>query len=200
MNRMNILLLEPGKRPRSAVITGTLQSMQQVVDGPIQAVYPFAEPVALICNEEGKLRNLPWNRALRDEAGQIYDIVAGTCFLCAAPPGEDSFAGLTDAQLDAFSRRFAGTGVVHSHAGRPGGPAGGGTMSAWETIFSSWMPDPGRDRPTGPPWNPWSGRRQISSAAGVHPSRWMNCPTPTPAGKQPRCASPSAEAFCWASG
>lgn len=107
MNRMNILLLEPGKRPRSAVITGTLQSMQQVVDGPIQAVYPFAEPVALICNEEGKLRNLPWNRALRDEAGQIYDIVAGTCFLCAAPPGEDSFASLTDAQLDAFSRRFA---------------------------------------------------------------------------------------------
>ena len=59
MNRMNILLLEPGKRPRAAVIIGTLQSMQQVVDGPIQAVYPFAEPVALICNEEGKLRNLP---------------------------------------------------------------------------------------------------------------------------------------------
>ena len=107
MNRMNILLLEPGKRPRSAVITGTLQSMQQVVDGPIQAVYPFAEPVALICNEEGKLRNLPWNRALRDEDGQIYDIVAGMCFLCAAPPWEETFAGLTDAQLETFARRFA---------------------------------------------------------------------------------------------
>ena len=107
MNRMNILLLEPSKRPRSAVITGTLQSMQQVVDGPIQAVYPFAEPVALICNEEGKLRNLPWNRALRDEAGQIYDIVAGTCFLCAVPPDADSFAGLTDAQLETFTRQFA---------------------------------------------------------------------------------------------
>ena len=107
MNRMNILLLEPGKRPRSTVITGTLQSMRQVVDGPIQAVYSFAEPVALICNEEGKLRNLPWNRALRDEAGQIYDIVAGTCFLCAAPPDADSFAGLPDAQLEVFARRFA---------------------------------------------------------------------------------------------
>lgn len=107
MNRMNILLLEPGKRPRSAAITGTLQSIQQVVDGPIQAVYPFAEPVALICNEEGKLRNLPWNRALRDEAGQIYDIVAGTCFLCSAPPGEDSFAGLTDTQMEIFAGRFA---------------------------------------------------------------------------------------------
>ena len=107
MNTMNILLLEPGKRPRSAAIAGTLQSMQQVVDGPIQAVYPFAEPVALICNEEGKLRNLPWNRALRDETGQIYDIVAGTCFLCSAPPGEDSFAGLTDTQMEIFAQRFA---------------------------------------------------------------------------------------------
>lgn len=107
MNTWNILLLEPGACPRTTTIAGTLQAMQQAVDGPIQAIYPFAEPVALICNEEGKLRNLPWNRALRDEAGQIYDIVAGTCFLCAAPPGEDSFAGLTDAQLEAFSRRFA---------------------------------------------------------------------------------------------
>ena len=107
MNTWNILLLEPGTCPRTTTIAGTLQAMQQAVDGPIQAIYPFEEPVALICNEEGKLLHLPWNRALRDEAGQIYDIVVGTCFLCAAPPGEDSFAGLTDAQLDAFARRFA---------------------------------------------------------------------------------------------
>lgn len=107
MNTWNILLLEPGTRPRTTAIAGTLRAMQQVVGGPIQAIYPFAEPVALICNEEGKLRNLPWNRALRDDTGQIYDIVAGTCFLCAAPPGEDSFASLTDAQLEDFARQFA---------------------------------------------------------------------------------------------
>ena len=104
---MKILMVEPGKAPKEKNISGTLDSMQEAVGGTIQAIYPFAEPVALICNEEGKLRNLPWNRALRDDTGQIYDIVAGTCFLCAAPPGEDSFAGLTDAQLEAFSRRFA---------------------------------------------------------------------------------------------
>lgn len=107
MNTFDILLLEPGKRPQPAIIAGTLQAMQQVVDGPIQAVYPFEEPVALICNEEGKLQNLPWNRALRDDTGQIYDIVAGTCFLCAAPPGKDNFTGLTDVQMEAFTRRFA---------------------------------------------------------------------------------------------
>ena len=107
MNTWNILLLEPGACPRATTIAGTLQAMQQAVGGPIQAIYPFEEPVALICNEEGKLLHLPWNRALRDEAGQIYDIVAGTCFLCAAPPDADSFAGLTDAQLETFTRRFA---------------------------------------------------------------------------------------------
>ena len=100
-------MVQPGEIPHETDIESGLESLQAAVDGPIQAGYPYEDPVALICNEEGKLRNLPWNRALRDEAGQIYDIVAGTCFLCAAPPGEDSFAGLTDAQLEAFSRRFA---------------------------------------------------------------------------------------------
>ena len=104
---MKILMVEPGKAPKEKNISGTLDSMQEAVGGTIQAIYPFEEPVALICNEEGKLLHLPWNRALRDEAGQIYDIVAGTCFLCAAPPGEETFAGLTDAQLETFTRRFA---------------------------------------------------------------------------------------------
>ena len=76
-------------------IDAGLESMQKIVDGSIQAIYPFDEPVALICNEEGKLLNLPLNRALRDDKGNIYDIISGTFFLCAAPPDSDRFAGLT---------------------------------------------------------------------------------------------------------
>ena len=30
----------------------------------------------MICNEEGKLLGLPLNRALRDEEGEIYDIIS----------------------------------------------------------------------------------------------------------------------------
>lgn len=63
--------------------------------GAIQALYPFEEPVALICNDEGKLLGLPLNRALRDEEGRMYDIVAGTFFLCGVPEDSDSFGSLT---------------------------------------------------------------------------------------------------------
>jgi len=79
---MKVLMIEPGKKPRKAEIDGSLQGMQQVVGGYTQAIYPFEDPVALICNEEGKILDLPFNRALRDEDGDIYDIVSGTFFLC----------------------------------------------------------------------------------------------------------------------
>lgn len=78
---MRILLVEPGKTPILKEIDGSLKSMQEIVGGTIQALYPFEEPVALICNDDGKLLGLPLNRGLRDEEGRIYDIVAGTFFL-----------------------------------------------------------------------------------------------------------------------
>lgn len=104
---MKILLVEPGKEPVLKEIDGSLKSMQEMVGGTIQALYPFEEPVALICNDEGKLLGLPLNRALRDAEGQIYDIVAGTFFLCGAPENSDSFGSLTDGAMQAFKQRFA---------------------------------------------------------------------------------------------
>ena len=50
-----------------------MESMQQLVGGLIQVLYPFRDAeVALICNDEGKLLGLPFNRALRDERGATY--------------------------------------------------------------------------------------------------------------------------------
>lgn len=104
---MRILLVEPGKTPILKEIDGSLKSMQEIVGGTIQALYPFEEPVALICNDDGKLLGLPLNRGLRDEEGRIYDIVAGTFFLCGAPEDSDSFGSLTDGAMQAFKQRFA---------------------------------------------------------------------------------------------
>ena len=103
---MRILLIEPAKAPRSCRINGDLEAMQHLVGGPIQAVYPFEEPVALVCNEEAKLTGLPPNRALRDEEGNIYDIICGTFFLCAAPPDSENFESLTDEQMEQYTRHY----------------------------------------------------------------------------------------------
>ena len=104
---MQVVIVEPEKKPFVQNIDDTLTSMQQIVGGTIQAVYPFEEPVALICNDEGKLLNLPLNRALRDSNGAIYDIVAGTFFLCAASADSDRFESLTDEQVQIYLERFA---------------------------------------------------------------------------------------------
>lgn len=103
---MTVLLIEPGKTPRHMEIDGTLERMQQVVGGYIQAIYPFVDPVALVCNEEGKLMGMPFNRALIDDEGKIYDVVAGTFFVCSAPPNEEQFENLTPEQLAYYESLF----------------------------------------------------------------------------------------------
>lgn len=103
---MIVLKVEPGKAPERMKITGDLESMQEVVGGSIQAIYPYEAPIALVCHEEAKLIGLPLNRALRDEDGRIYEIISGTFFLCGAPPEEESFTSLTEAQLEQYEALF----------------------------------------------------------------------------------------------
>ena len=105
---MNILIVEPGMPPKPAIIDRDLSSMQAVVGGLIQAIYPFDEQVALICNDEGKLMSLPPNRVLRHpETGEVYDIVVGTFFLCAAPSNSENFESLTEEQIQRYSKYFS---------------------------------------------------------------------------------------------
>lgn len=103
---MRILVVDPERRPEVREIDGSLKSMQEVVGGLIQPI-PLDDPdVVLVCNDEGKLLNLPANRGLRDETGQIYDIVCGTFFLCGAPGDSDHFIGLTPEQIERYRKRF----------------------------------------------------------------------------------------------
>ena len=89
---MEVVLVEPGKEARIAEIGSDLKSLQAAVGGYIEAAYFFDDPVALICNEEGKVYGLPYNRAVRDEAGKVQDIIAGPFFVCGL--GEDDFCSL----------------------------------------------------------------------------------------------------------
>lgn len=103
---MQVLLVKPGRAPWKMELKNDLDAMQRAVGGLLQVIYPFEEPVALVCNDEGKLLGLPANRGLWDEKGRLYDIVCGPFFLCGAPPEGDSFSSLTEEQLERYGNRF----------------------------------------------------------------------------------------------
>ena len=86
---MKILLVEPGKHPRVEDIPHTLEKMQETVGGYIQAVCPWRDPVALVCDEEGLLKNLAFNR------------VVGTFFLCGI--SDEDFADLSEEFVQKYS-------------------------------------------------------------------------------------------------
>lgn len=115
---MRILFVEPNAEPRAVEIDGSLASMQSLVGGLIQVVYPFEDRVALICNDEGKLIGLPQNRPLKhSETGEIYDIVCGPFFLCSAPTDSENFESLPDDLIEKYSKVFALPSLVCTSCG-----------------------------------------------------------------------------------
>ena len=93
-NKISVLYLETGQRAEIVVIEDTLEAMQNLVKGPIEEYMPFEDDVAIVCNEEGKMMRLPWNRGIKDEDGQLMDIIAGDFFICYAPIESEKFLSL----------------------------------------------------------------------------------------------------------
>ena len=90
--------------PYPAKIPHALDSLQSIVGGDIEVLYPFDDPVGVVCNEYGKLFGLPLNRALRDESGKIYDIIVGTFFIVGL--GIDDFESISDMMLEKYTAIF----------------------------------------------------------------------------------------------
>ena len=102
--KMTVLVVEPMKEPYVKKIAPGLHSLQAEVGGDIAATYPFSDPVGLVCNDEGKLIGLELNRGLRDEDGNLYDIMAGTFLVVGL--GEESFASLPPELAQKYMEHF----------------------------------------------------------------------------------------------
>ncbi len=102
--QLDVLLVKPGMYPQAVQIGGELEDLQKAVGGDIEAVYPYNEPVALIVNDEGKLNGSELNRALRDNEGQIYDIIAGDFLVVGL--GEEDFDSLSPELMEKFEKEF----------------------------------------------------------------------------------------------
>ena len=89
--KIRILYKEIGKEPQIMFIDNTLEAKQKLVGGLIEVV-PY-EDVLIICNEEGKLLNMPPNLVFE------YDYIAGNCFVIGDDYKNADFKSLTDEEI-----------------------------------------------------------------------------------------------------
>ena len=101
---LDVLLVKPNEHPQNISIGAELKDLQEAVGGSIDAVYPFADPVAIVYNDDGKLMGLPLNRALWDEDGLMYDVIAGTFLVVGL--GEEDFVSLSPELAQKYEEHF----------------------------------------------------------------------------------------------
>lgn len=61
--KIKVVYIEPGRDPEFRTVNNTLEAMQILVKGYIEAL-TVSNDMVIICNEEGRLRNMPYNREL----------------------------------------------------------------------------------------------------------------------------------------
>ena len=102
---MKILRVEPEKSPEIVEMDGSLASLQAAVGGYIEAAYPWDDPVAIVCNDDGKFNGLAPNRAIYDTDGEIVDIIADTFLIVGLT--DDNFGDLPDELARKYANLFA---------------------------------------------------------------------------------------------
>ena len=104
--KIKVLALLPLELPKVVELDNTLEAMRKFVGGNIDCLplYDLNSEFTLVCNDEGKLIGLEPNRGLRDEHGEIYDVMAGTFLVVGL--SEDSFTSLTPEQVQKYTEHF----------------------------------------------------------------------------------------------
>ncbi len=101
---ITVLMVEPHRHPYLKTVEHTLENLQAMVGGYIE-VYPLAENVAIVCNEEGKMNGMELNRPIYHN-GEMVEIIAGTFFIAGDDISIGEFVSLTDEQIAQYSEQF----------------------------------------------------------------------------------------------
>lgn len=96
---IKIIVVEPRKSPKVAIIDNSLEAMQAVVGGHIEAI-PYDSESIFVGNKIGKSLNLEANRRIGS------DIIAGTFFI-TCDDGSDNFVSLSDEQCAFYIQEFS---------------------------------------------------------------------------------------------
>ena len=110
---LRVILCRPGEAAEIIEIEDNLESMQELVGGLIEPYDPFYsetdpryENVIVVCNEEGKLIQLPPCRAIVGEDGHVMGVIQGPFFLCYAPVESERFLSIPPDLEEEFLKKY----------------------------------------------------------------------------------------------
>lgn len=95
------LILYPDKEPEVETIIDDVDSLQNIVGGYFDFTYPFGDPVAIVCDDEGKIKQYTPNRFLYSD-GWIYDLLVGTVILIGLNVDEGEVRSLSDEEIEKY--------------------------------------------------------------------------------------------------
>lgn len=105
-NSLQALYIKPHEKPEEIIIENNLNCFQKAVEGYIEVIR-LEDDAVIICNEEGKIQNLPANRGLFDLDGNLIDIIRGNFLIVYAPFGSEEFLSLPHSLIRKYKTRFA---------------------------------------------------------------------------------------------
>lgn len=108
--KLTAIVVDFERKPKIVQIKRGYEELQRIVGGTFSVVYPFADEVGLVVNDEGKLLGLPLNRSLRIDGelrdqGEVYDIIAGKFLVLGIK--DDGWCDLSEELQAKFMARFA---------------------------------------------------------------------------------------------
>lgn len=96
---IKVLVVETHSKPYIAVIDNDLEPLQATIGGNIELV-SLSDSADMICNEEGKLMNLPANRRFGN------DVIAGR-FIIVGSDGSEHFTSISQEDMKNYLLQFS---------------------------------------------------------------------------------------------
>lgn len=104
MGTIKVMAFEPN-RPSSVIsLPNELEDLQDYVGGYLEPL-DMGHDLIMLMNEDGKVRNMKWNRelAIVDQLGRHFvDVICGKFFICRKEDGE--LASVTDVDIARIKR------------------------------------------------------------------------------------------------
>lgn len=98
---IDVLIVEPNKLPYEKKIKNDLKTYQDIVDGMIETTGIIGDrEILIVCNDEGKNLNMPYNRDIG------HDTIAGTFIIVGNDYENADFKSLTKEQIEKYKNKF----------------------------------------------------------------------------------------------